>query len=89
MNVDRKILTIHSHPRIFLDANKYIFFFLFTLVIPNVNVLSNRCDAEWTKDEDSGDLVEEITVFPLKIISPLLYIFGVKEKEAGAAIEVR
>jgi len=34
-------------------------------------------------------MVEEIIVFPLKIISPLLYIFGAKEKEAAAAIEVR
>ena len=44
-------------------------------------------DVPWIKD-DSGDLIEVMKLYPLKIVVPLLFVFGVKDKEVSQAIDV-
>ncbi len=43
--------------------------------------------APWIRDAD-GDLLTKLKMYPLKVVSPLLYLFRVRDKEITEAIEV-
>jgi len=43
-------------------------------------------DVPWIKDNE-GDMIGHIALYPLKVVSPLLFIFGAKNKEVNQAID--
>jgi len=53
---------------------------------PNIFIECVTLDVPWIKD-DSGDLIEVMKLYPLKIVVPLLFVFGVKDKEVSQAID--
>lgn len=56
---------------------------------PNFQILFgiSRMGVPWIRDAD-GDLLTKLKMYPLKVVSPLLYLFRVRDKEITEAIEV-
>ena len=52
--------------------------------------MNHRLKAAWMRDEDNGSATEEIKLYPLNIVSSLIFLFKKNmEKEALFVIEVR
>ena len=52
---------------------------------PNVFNECDTLDVPWIKDNE-GNMIDRMTLYPLKVVSPLLFIFGAKNKEVTRAI---
>jgi len=57
------------------------------LTTPNIFIQCVILDVPWIQDSE-GDLIGSMKLYPLKIIVPLLFVFGVKDKEVNKVIDV-
>lgn len=56
------------------------------LIFPSFFFLP-RNDFPWVKDAE-GKLLTELTLYPLRVVGPLLYLFRVRDSEVSEIIEV-